>query len=388
MIGFTIQQHLAELKEKGLYRLRKPDNNLIRTNFSSNDYLSLTENSILKKAFQKGFELYPTGSTGSMVVCGYHKSHRDLERTFAEALAVDDALVFSSGYAANLGVISLLAQFDAKILIDKEAHASFYDGLRLNGSDYSRYLPNDLASLSLKLEENSSNKAVITESVFSMSGQATNLGQLSELAMRFKADCIVDEAHAFGLQGPQGLGAVLQYGLGQNQIPLRIIPLGKAFGFQGAVVAGKGEWIDALLQVARSQTYSTAISPALAYGIMETFTFIRAADDRRQKLRELIDYFRKKQKLSALKWRSSKTAIQQLLLGCPHKALSYANYLLSKDILCQAMREPTVSKKNTGLRVILNYGHEPEDIDNLFLQLEHFSDSLVKNIEFGHASSY
>jgi 8-amino-7-oxononanoate synthase len=170
----------------------------------------------------------------------------------------------------------------------------------------------------------------------------------------------------------------VQQGLTQEQVPLRIIPLGKAFAFQGALVVGKGAWIDALLQFARSHIYSTAVSPALTYGMLERLDFIRKADDRRQKLYDLIDYFRALRKKSSLKWRESTTAIQQLQLGCPHKALLCANYLLSKGIFCQAMREPTVNKKDTGLRVVLNYQHQPEDIDRLFLHTQHFLESEMQ----------
>ncbi|MBA3535232.1 MAG: aminotransferase class I/II-fold pyridoxal phosphate-dependent enzyme [Tatlockia sp.] len=388
MISFTIEHYLEEIKKQGLYRQRMLVDSFEGINFSSSDYLSITQEPDIKNAFQKGFDNYPSGSGGSMVICGYHPSHRALEKAFSEALEVDDALLFGSGYAANLGIVSLLAYFNAKIIIDKGAHASFYDGLRLNDCNYSRYLHNDLPNLSLKLQANSINPVVITESVFSMSGQATNLRQLSDLCIDFAAGCIVDEAHAFGLLGPQGLGAVLQHGLSQNQIPLRVIPLGKAFGFQGAIVAGKGEWIDALLQLARSHTYSTAVSPALAYGLLETLNYIRAADGRRQKLYDLIEYFKYQQKKSPLNWRNSPTAIQQLQLGCPHKALVCAKYLQSKGIFCQAMREPTVSRKDTGLRVILNYAHEPKDIDNLFSHLQLFAASATENLEHSHESAY
>lgn len=371
----TLIKYRAQLQEQGLYRRRMLVENR-GINFSSSDYLSLTQEAAIAQAFQKGFANYPSGSGGSMVISGYHASHRELERAFSEALAADDALLFSSGYAANLGIVSLLARLKSHIMIDKAAHASFYDGLRLSAAHYSRYLPNNFDNLALKLGSKLTNPVVITESVFSMSGEATHLGQLAKLCLDFAADCIVDEAHAFGVFGPQGLGAVLQYDLSQRQIPLRVIPLGKAFAFQGAMVVGRGEWIEALLQFARSHTYSTAVSPALAYGLLETLAFIRGAEDRRQKLYDLIAYFADHRKNSALKWRHSKTPIQQLQLGCPHQALACASYLRSQGIFCQAMREPTVSKKDTGLRVILNYQHQPEDIDHLFARLHRWKSEL------------
>lgn len=371
MINDVLIEHLAQLKQNGLHRRRIlnrfADKSLI--NFSSNDYLSLTEESSIREAFQKGFANYPAGSGGSMVICGYHASHRELEKAFAEALGVDDALLFSSGYAANLGIISLFAHFNSHFLIDKGTHASFYDGLRLANGKYTRYLHNNLDHLANKLQAGLMSPVIITEAVFSMSGQTTDLLELSSLATNYDADCIIDEAHAFGVLGEEGLGAVQLCGLTQQEIPLRIIPLGKAFAFQGAIVAGRGEWIDALLQLARSHVYSTAVSPALAYGILETLDFIRNAKSRRQKLYELINYFRKLSKNSPLKWRDSSTPIQQLQLGCPHQALAYAENLRQRGIFCQAMREPTVSKKDTGLRVILNYHHESEDLEFLFEML-------------------
>ncbi len=410
MINQALIDHVSQLKQHGLHRRRMLANIADReiVNFSSSDYLSLTTEPLIRHALQKGFANYPTGSGGSMVVCGYHPIHRELEQAFAQALGVDDALLFSSGYAANLGVISLLSHFNAHLFIDKGAHASFYDGLKLTKASYSRYLHNDLNNLTDKLLSEkmltreprirssktlssysrgktrgerslgTQNPVIIAESVFSMSGQATNLREIVALCANFGAECIVDEAHAFGVFGQQGLGAVQQYHLSQHEIPLRVIPLGKAFALQGGIVAGRSAWIDALLQLARSHIYSTAVSPALAYGILETLHFIRQADDRRQKLYDLIHYFQQKCKNSPLKWRASATPIQQLQLGCPHKALAYSHYLQSEGIFCQAMREPTVSKKDTGLRVVLNYCHEPEHIDSLFAKLHQASNRDFK----------
>jgi 8-amino-7-oxononanoate synthase len=381
MINDVLAEHLAQLKQNGLHRRRilnrLDDKSLI--NFSSNDYLSLAEESSIREAFQKGFANHPAGSGGSMVICGYHASHHELEQAFAQTLGVDDALLFSSGYAANLGIISLFAHFNSHFFIDKGTHASFYDGLRLANGKYTRYLHNNLDHLANKLQAGPVNPVIVTEAVFSMSGQATDLLELSSLAANYGADCIIDEAHAFGVLGEEGLGAVKLCGLTQQEIPLRIIPLGKAFAFQGAIVAGRGEWIDALLQLARSHVYSTAVSPALAYGILKTLDFIRNAKSRRQKLYELISYFRKLSENSPLKWRDSLTPIQQLQLGCPHQALAYAENLRQRGIFCQAMREPTVSKKDTGLRVILNYQHEAEDLEFLFQMLHEIEDEKVNN---------
>lgn len=363
MLLHKLKQYCTELSSQGLYRQREVgclQRQLI--NFSSNDYLSLASDPRIKRAYQLGFERYPTGSGGSMVVCGYHSTHKALERAFADALAVDDCILFSSGYAANLSVVGLLARFDTPILIDKMVHASIYDGLQLSDASFTRYLHNNVSDLSLKMQKMSGHPVVITESIFSMSGQCAPLAKIAEVAQ----ELIVDEAHAFGVLGRQGLGAVIHHQLTQEDVPLRIIPLGKAFAASGAIVAGQRLWIDALLQSARPYTYSTAMSPACAYGLLETLERVRAADERRQKLSELIYYFRDAVKNSPLKWRDSWSHIQQLQLGCPERALFVANKLQEQSIICSPMRQPTVTLPETGLRIILNYHHQPEDIDSLF----------------------
>ncbi len=372
MLDQRFHAYLGELQRTGLYRQRKLLNSTASINFSANDYLSLREHKYIRAAYQRGFAKYPCGSGGSVAVCGYHSIHRDLERAFAEILQVDDALLFPSGYSANHSVIAALAKINSRFLIDKGVHASFYDGLKFSNIKYQRFLHNDMGSLTEKLTLLGGKGVVITESVFSMSGQQTPLKQLTQLGLQHNAECIVDEAHAFGILGPQGLGAIEKYCLTQEDIALRIIPFGKAFASQGAIIAGRGHWINAVLQSARSCIYSTAMSPALAYGILKTLAFIIAAEDRRQQLFALVRYFRQAVKKSPLNWRDSLTPIQQLQMGCPYKALECAKFLHNRGILCPAMRQPTVNKQETGLRVIINYSHEPEHIDTLFSLLHEF----------------
>ncbi|MDP3704535.1 MAG: aminotransferase class I/II-fold pyridoxal phosphate-dependent enzyme [Legionellaceae bacterium] len=365
-LTLKLQQYAALRDEQGLHRQRhivSADKHVIH--FSSNDYLSLAHDDRVRRAYQIGFATHPVGSGGSMVVCGYHAAHRTLEKAFAQALQVDDCLLFSSGYAANLSVVSLLAQMDASLLIDKAVHASIYDGLKLSGAKYQRYLHNDVIDLAKKMDDQSSNTVVMTESVFSMSGQRAPLADIAQLTNVAQIDLLVDEAHAFGVFGPEGLGGVMESRLTQMDVPLRVIPFGKAVGASGAIVAGQGVWIDALLQM-RPAVYSTSISPAYSYGLLETLDIIRQADARREKLAHLVHYFREAIQRSPLKWRDSCSPIQQLQLGCPHKATTMAANLREHAIICLPMRQPTVNRDETGLRVILNYHHEPEQIDLLF----------------------
>lgn len=373
MLAEHFKSQLASLREKALYRERDVQKALGAdglVHFGSNDYLSFSTDPVIKKAYQTGFQRYAAGSGGSMVVCGYHETHQALERAFSEALRVDDCLLFSSGYAANVSVAHLLAAFKAHVLIDKGIHASVYDGLRGAGVRYRRYVHHTMADLRKKMATSESPGVVMTESVFSMSGQCSDLQQMSSLCKQYQHDFIVDEAHAFGVMGEEGLGAVVQHQLTQNEVPLRIIPLGKAYGAFGAIVAGLGLWIDALLQTARPYIYSTAMSPAYAYGLLETLTHLRQADDRRVKLQQLVCYFRESIKTSPLTWADSSSPIQQLQLGCPKLSLDYAKRLRQAGIVVLPMREPTVSKQATGLRIILNAHHEPAHIDALFSCLD------------------
>ena len=362
-----LEHYTAELVRQGLHRQRQvddPDEDVIH--FSRNDYLSLATNLRIKKAYQQGFKRYPTGSGGSMVVCGYHGAHKALERAFADALGVDDCILFSSGYAANLSVIGLLARLDVHVLVDKRVHASIYDGLQSTGASYTRYLHNHLGDLSEKMKGVPQDTVLMTEGLFSMSGQFAPLAEIAQLAQQDLQGLIVDEAHSFGLVGQQGMGAVSQYQLTQDVVPLRVIPFGKAFAAFGAIVAGHRTWIDALLQSARPYIYSTAFSPAFAHGLLETLEVVRGADEQRRKLRELVRYFRAAIDNSPLTWSDSHSPVQQLRLGCPQRALYFTERLRESSIVCLPMRQPTVSKQETGLRVILNDHHQPEHIDFLF----------------------
>lgn len=370
MLTQQLQQFSTRLQTQGLMRRRHLTTAGLALNFSCNDYLSLTNDARVKEAYQVGFRKYPTGSGGSMLVGGYHAVHHALETAFAQALEVEDCLLFSSGYAANLSVAWLLAQLRTDIWIDKSIHASIYDGLRMASVAYRRFPHNHLDCLQKKLKTSSPEPIIVTEGIFSMSGQLAPLSHMALLIRPLNGVLLVDEAHSFGVMGRSGLGSVIEHQLTQAQVPLRIIPFGKALASCGAVVAGSREWIEALTQVARSYTYSTALSPAFAWGVLQTLDLVQRADHTREKLQALITYFRKKIAQSELTWRDSTSPIQQLQLGCPHQALQCAARLRERGILCSPIRQPTLSKRETGLRVILNAHHEPQQIDYLFESLQ------------------
>lgn len=362
-----IHAHLEALKHADLYRQRHlqtcSQSGFLQ--FSSNDYLGLSRDSRVLDAYAHGYQTLGSGSGGSMVICGYHAAHQALERAFADVLEVDDCLLFSSGYAANLAISRLIKNLDIHALIDKGLHASFYDGLSLTKTVFSRYLHNNMQDFARKSRDLPENSLVITEGIFSISGQQAPLDILAKSGFPL----IVDEAHSFGIAGPAGKGALFAYALTQAQAPLRVIPLGKACAGQGAIVAGQASWIDALLQSARSLIYSTAISPALAYGLQKTLEIVMQSDEQRQKLATLIQIFRQSIQNSSLKWTDSTTPIQQLILGSARQALALSEKLRENGIICMAIRYPTVHPGASGLRIVLNASHEERDIQRLFSAL-------------------
>jgi 8-amino-7-oxononanoate synthase len=361
-----IKKYTEKLNKQGLLRRRnisQLQDNLVH--FDCNDYLSLLNERCIAQVYEHGYKYYSSGSGASMVLSGYHRNHEAVEQAFSQLLKVDDCLLFSSGYAANLAVTSLLGSVQAHCIIDKCVHASIYDGLALSQVNYSRFVHNDLASLTKKLTIKKNNSVVITEGIFSMSGHKAPLTAMNQLIQDAHLPLIVDEAHSFGILGHQGAGAVIQHQLTQSEVPLRIIPLGKAFAAQGALVAGQCDWIEGLLQAGRSIIYSTALSPALSYGLLKTLDIVVTADDRRERLTQLITFFKSKTTDSLLTWSDSDTAIQQVHLGCPKQALYYAQELKRRGFACSAIRSPTVSTKSTGLRIVLNYSHTPEQISQL-----------------------
>lgn len=370
-IAYRIREYTDKLNAQGLLRVRQVQQpvTLGLLHFDSNDYLSLSQDPRIARGYQESYRQFPCGSGSSMLLSGYHRAHQSVERAFADFLNVEECLLFSSGYAANLAVTALLGQIKAHCIIDKSVHASIYDGLTLSQVDYCRFIHHDLHDLTHKLKSYSEPSVVITEGIFSMSGNVAPLDQYVSLCAQNNSELIVDEAHSIGVLGAQGRGAVDFHGVAANDLPLRVIPLGKAFAAQGAIVAGKRDWIAGLLQAGRSLIYSTAISPALCYGLLNTLKIVAIADDRRLKLMQLIKVFKDHVNESPLQWSDSNTPIQQLRLGSAYLAQHYAKELKKLGISCSAIRAPTVTHKASGLRIIINYQHEPEDIQQLFDQL-------------------
>jgi 8-amino-7-oxononanoate synthase len=379
MINQTIKDKINQKKQQNLYRQRYTIEPISSTtvllegselvNFCSNDYLSLSFNPSIKKAYQLGFEKYPTGSGGSSLVSGFHGVHKQLEHEFAQYLCKKTALFLPCGYSANLSALAFLKHTEMDVVIDKSIHASIYDSLRLNQLEYQRYRHNDVAHLATKLGDKS---VIITEGLFSMSGIVADIKAI--LSIKKNHHLIVDDAHAIGVLGHEGRGSIEYHGLDSGDIDILICPLGKAFASQGAIICGSEELIASLTQFARSFIYSTSPSPALSYGLIKTLEFVQAANDRRELLFDKIAYFKRLITISPWSWRKSNTPIQSLIIGDSKLAVDLSNFLRQNGIYCQAMRSPTVHLKDTGLRVTINHDHS-------FAQMEQFFNLLNQYYE-------
>jgi len=346
--------------------------------FCSNDYLGLANHHDVKHAAVDVINAAGVGSGASHLVIGHHREHQLLEEELAEFTQRDRALVFSSGYMANLAIVSTLVGKSDIVLEDKLNHASLIDGGLLSGARFQRYLHNDSASLERYLqrfhqqgqrlpEEGSiqGKQLVVTDGVFSMDGDAANLSELTTLCQQHDACLMVDDAHGLGVLGPEGRGCVAEAGLGQEDVPVLVGTFGKAFGTSGAFVAGSNELIEYLIQMARPYIYTTAMPPAIAAATRASLKLVQQADDKRDHLKQLIYHFRQSASQLGFELMPSHTAIQPIMIGDTHKAMALSQYLENEGILVTAIRPPTVPDKTARLRVTFSANHSFEDVDEL-----------------------
>ncbi|AZL16076.1 aminotransferase class I/II-fold pyridoxal phosphate-dependent enzyme [Rickettsiales endosymbiont of Stachyamoeba lipophora] len=338
-------------------------------NFASNDYLCLAQDSTVKAAFKEGVDLYGLGSGASAMVTGYSQAHKDIEQKFAEFLNRDQAVLFNSGYLANLGVISTLADKNSSIVADKLVHASLIDGIKLSQAKLRRFKHNDMEHAELILSKKFKQSLLITESIFSMEGDIAPAHKLANLASKYGSTFIIDDAHAIGVLGKRGRGICEYYNLTQKDVPCLIIPLGKAVGSQGAVVAGDKNLIQALKQFARTYIYTTALPPAMPHATLAALKIINEENWRRQKLNELILFFVEMADNLELPLVSKDlTPIKSILVGDNNRTLKIQKYLLDKGLFISCIRPPTVPKNTARIRISLNCLHSKQQILNL-LQL-------------------
>lgn len=350
------------------------------TNFCSNDYLGLAQDPRIIETLQNAANEAGVGGTAAHLVCGHHREHARLEAALCEWTGREAALLFSSGWLANLGVMqALLARGDACVQ-DKLNHASLLDAARLSGAALQRYPHNDAAGAARQLAGTDDKPALLaTDGVFSMDGDVARLRDLAALCKRAGATLLVDDAHGLGVLGPRGAGSVAEAGLAQEVAPVLMVTLGKALGCMGAAVLGSRALIEGLTQFARTFVYTTALPPALAAAARAAVHIARNDDGRRAHLHAVIARFRAGARQLGLPLAESRSAIQPLVLGDTGRALAAARALEASGFLVTAIRQPTVPAGSARLRVTLSAAHSEDDVDRLL-------DALSRMAVHGEAS--
>ncbi len=372
-----LAERLAAREAAGLYRRRRVVDAatapLVRVDgrellaFCSNDYLGLANDPRVIAAFCEGARRYGVGSGASHLVCGHTPAHHALEEELARFTGRERALLFGSGYAANLGVAAALLARGDVALQDRLNHASLLDGALLGGARLQRFRHNDVEDLERRLARVQGERRVLVavDGVFSMDGDEAPLAPLAAACTRHGALLYVDDAHGFGVLGERGAGSLEKHGVGAAEVPLLMATLGKALGVAGAFVAGSAQFIETLIQFARTYIYTTAMPPALACAVAESLRIVADEPWRRVHLQRLVERFRAGAAALGLSLLPSASAIQPLLVGAADDALRIADRLDAEGLLVPAIRPPTVPQGQARLRVTLNAAHSEAQVDRL-----------------------
>jgi len=371
----NLQKELDQRKEQGLLRQRRlldsPQAEHIVANqqsflsFCSNDYLGLANHPALISAMQKAAGDSGVGSGASNLITGHHRYHDNLEKQLAHFVGLPTALLFSTGYMANIGVLGALVGRGDAIFADKLNHACLNDGGYYSLADFHRFAHNDVAALEkLLAESNAKHKMIAVDAVFSMDGDIAPIPEYLALCEKYDAYLYIDDAHGFGVLGPHGEGSMAHFNIKSPRV-IMMATLGKAAGVAGAFVAGESVVIDYLIQTAKSYVYSTPAPPSLSATLSASVKLIEQGDHLRTHLFDLIEYF--KTHLTLKKWQllPSETSIQPLIVGGNLEALALSEYLQTKGILVPAIRPPTVPVNTARLRISLSAAHSLDDVKTL-----------------------
>lgn len=372
---FDLATRLADRRAAHLYRqrplLESPQGPLVRVDgrellaFCSNDYLGLANHPQVIEAWRAGATRWGVGGGASHLVIGHSTPHHELEEALADFTGRPRALLFSTGYMANLGAVTALIGQGDTVLEDRLNHASLLDAGLLSNARFSRYWHNDPAKLASRLDKSVGNTLVVTDGVFSMDGNLANLPELCAEAKKRQAWVMVDDAHGFGPLGATGGGIVEHFGLGVDDVQVLVGTLGKAFGTAGAFVAGSEELIETLVQFARPYIYTTSQPPALACATLKSLELLRTEHWRREHLDALIQRFRLGVASIGLELMQSTTPIQPIVVGSSDRAMRFSQLLRERGILVTAIRPPTVPAGSARLRVTLSAAHSIEQLDML-----------------------
>ena len=381
MLHQDLSVDLKDLASNDLYRHRRSIQELKEGkikingqwahNFSSNDYLGLTQNKIIKKSIIDGIKKYGNGSGASHLISGHYEIHDQLETLAAENLGFDKSILFSSGFTANIGVITALCDRNDLIFSDRLNHASLNEASLLSKSKFIRYNHLDLEHLEKLLKENDGRrKLIISDAVFSMDGDLINVPALISLCEKYDAYLYVDDAHGYGVLGKNGQGILehfypkLDLKPKQKKRIIYMFTLGKSVGVSGAIVVANKEIINYLIQKAKTYIYTTASSPALSCGIITSLSIIKEGKSLRKKLLKSINLLRDKIENKVLLGKSI-TAIQPILINDTSKAIRLSEKLLQEGFYVPVIRPPTVPKNTSRLRISITALNEPKIIKRL-----------------------
>lgn len=344
--------------------------------FASNDYLGLANHPALIAAFQLAAVEAGVGGGASHLITGHHQFHHQAEQSLADFIGLPAALLFSTGYMANMGIIAALMGRDDTIFADKLNHASLNDAALLSRATLHRYAHQNLAQLEKLLKQSTAKrKLVVVDAVFSMDGDFAPVPELLVLCEQYDAYLLLDDAHGFGVLGKQGRGILDYFNVHSSRI-IYMATLGKAAGVAGAFVGADATIIDYLIQSAKTYIYTTASPPALAAALVKSIEVMRTDAERHKHLQSLIHLFKSELKLKKWQLMPSITAIQPVLVGSNQEALNLSQFLLARGILVPAIRPPTVPKDTARLRVSISAAHSVEDVRQLINALHEAEETL------------
>jgi len=365
MLQTRIHNALQQRRQNTLYRTRRR-HHTSQLNFSSNDYLALAQHPQVIAASSQAAKTYGASSSGSQLLNGYTEAHHQLEQKLAEFLGFPRVMLFSSGYMANLGVIQSLMQPGDCVFHDRDNHASLLDGSLASRARLQRYQHQDSTQLAtLFAQSNHSATLVVSDGVFSMTGEVAPISQLSQLCQQHQAWLLIDDSHGIGVIGEHGRGSLEISHCHHQQVNILTGSLAKGFGSVGGFVAADEATIEYCIQFARSYIYTSAPSPITVAAATASLDIMQQEPERRQQLATLIEYFSQRVKQHRLPFIASPTPIQSMIVGNAQQVMRYQHSLQEKNMLVAAIRPPTVAKNSSRLRITLTTNHTESDIEQL-----------------------
>jgi 8-amino-7-oxononanoate synthase len=370
LIDNFLSKSLQNREQDGLLRQLTCNHGLI--DFCSNDYLGLAQGNFMSLEANEVYERLACGSTGSRLVSGNSALVEETERTIAAYHHATAALLFNTGYMANVGLCSCIADKNSVFIYDEHIHASIIDGMRLSMAKRYKFKHNDIGDLQTKLKLASGKVYVVVESLYSMDGDLAPLQEIVSICKEHRAALIVDEAHAVGIYGEQGRGLVCQYGL-ETDVWARIVTFGKALGCHGAAVVGSTLLRDYLINHARSFIYTTAMPPHAYKDIQRAYHELPVAQ--REKLFELIHHFQKTSqeiKINDVHFLFNPSPIQSVIVPGNEQVKRLAEYVRQQGFFVKAILSPTVPVGTERLRICLHTFNSSGEIDQLFTVIKSF----------------